>query len=88
MLYYTTWLISKLNSLKYICEKPYLSICIARWQVLLAEYNIINMTRKAVKGIVITDHLTDHIVEDYEPLNFDLPDVDMLIVEDGGEMND
>jgi len=27
-------------------------------------------------------------VEDYEPLNFDLPDVDMLIVEDGGEMND
>jgi hypothetical protein len=56
--------------------------------VLLAEYNIINMTRKAIKGIVITDHLTDHVVEDYEPLNFDLPDVDMLIVEDGGEMND
>jgi len=46
------------------------------------------MTRKAVKAIVITDHLTDHVVEDYEPLNFDLPNLDVLIVEDGGEMND
>jgi hypothetical protein len=25
MLYYTTWLISKLDPLKYICKKPYLS---------------------------------------------------------------
>jgi hypothetical protein len=27
-------------------------------------------------------------VEDYEPLNFDLPDEDVLIVEDTNEMND
>ncbi|KAG5226363.1 RNA-directed DNA polymerase (Reverse transcriptase), Ribonuclease [Salix suchowensis] len=32
MLYHTTWLISKLDPLKYICEKPYLSSRIARWQ--------------------------------------------------------
>ncbi|KAL9391863.1 hypothetical protein Peur_015783 [Populus x canadensis] len=31
ILYYTTWLISKLNLLKYICKKPYLSRRIARW---------------------------------------------------------
>ena len=31
MLYHTTWLISKLDPLKYICEKPYLSNQIARW---------------------------------------------------------
>jgi hypothetical protein len=49
MLYHTTWLISKLNTLRYICEKPYLSSRIARWQVLLAEYDVVYITRKAVK---------------------------------------
>jgi hypothetical protein len=84
MLYYTTWLISKLDPLKYICEKPYLSSIIARWQVLLAEYDIVFMTRKAVKGSVIADHLADHAMENYEPLNFDLPDEDVIVIENGG----
>ena len=57
---------SKLDPLRYICEKPYLSSRIARWQVLLAEYDIVYMTRKAVKGSVIADHLADHAMEDYE----------------------
>jgi len=86
MLYYTTWLISKLDPLKYICEKPYLSSRIARWQVLLAEYDIVFMTRKAVKGSIIADHLADHAMENYEPLNFDLPDEDVIVIEnEGGE---
>jgi len=78
MLYYMTWLISKLDPLKYICEKPYLSSRIARWQVLLAEYDIVFMMRKVVKESVIVDH----VVEDYELLNFDLLDVYMLTVKD------
>ena len=40
------------------------------------------MTRKVVKGSVIVDHLADHAMEDYEPLNFDLPDEDVLLVEE------
>jgi hypothetical protein len=59
-LYHTTWLISKLDLLRYICEKPYLSSRITRWQVLLAEYDIVYMTRKAMKGSVIADHLADY----------------------------
>ena len=85
MLYYTTWLISKLDPLKYICEKPYLSSRIARWQVLLAEYDIVFMTRKAVKGSIIADHLADHAMEDYEPLNFDLPNENVLAIKDDSE---
>jgi hypothetical protein len=46
------------------------------------------LTRKAVKGNTIADHLTNNIVEDYEPLNFDLYDEDVLVVKDDGEMND
>jgi hypothetical protein len=30
------------------------------------------MTRKAVKGSIIADHLADHAMENYEPLNCDL----------------
>ena len=80
MLYYTTWLVSKLDPLKYICEKPYLSHRIARWQVLLVKYNIVFMTRKAIKGIAIADYLADHVLKDYETLNFHLLDKDVLIV--------
>ncbi|KAL9368143.1 hypothetical protein Peur_039342 [Populus x canadensis] len=82
MLYHTTWLISKLDPLRYICEKPYLSSRIARWQVLLAEYDIIYITRKAVKGSIIADHLADHAMEDYESLDFEFPDEDVLAIEE------
>ena len=82
MLYHNTWLISKLDPLRYICEKPYLSSRIARWQVLLAEYDIVYMTRKAVKGSVIADHLADHAMKDYESLNFNFPDEDVFAIEE------
>jgi len=39
------------------------------------------MTKKAIKGIAIADYLADHVVKDYETLNFHLLDEDMLIVE-------
>jgi hypothetical protein len=38
------------------------------------------MTRKAVKGSAIADHLVDNAMEDYEPLDFDFPDEDVLSV--------
>ena len=41
MLYHTTWLIAKLDPIKFIFEKPALSERIARWQVLLSEFDIL-----------------------------------------------
>jgi hypothetical protein len=49
--------------------------------VLLVEYDIVYMTRKAVKGSVIVDHLEDNTIEDYEPLNFYFLYEDVLVVE-------
>jgi len=49
--------------------------------VFLAEYDIVYMTRKVVKGSVIANHLADNAIEDYEPLNFDFPNENMLVVE-------
>jgi len=56
--------------------------------VLLAEYNIVFMTRKVINGNAITDHLADHVVEDCEPLNFDLYEKNMLIVMNDSEESD
>ncbi|MCQ7416345.1 reverse transcriptase domain-containing protein, partial [Salmonella enterica] len=80
MLYYTTWLISKMDPVKYIFEKPSLSGRIARWQVLLSEYDITYVTRKSVKGSALADYLAQQPIEDYEPMKFDFPDEHILTV--------
>ncbi|GAU39398.1 hypothetical protein TSUD_397040 [Trifolium subterraneum] len=47
---HTTWLISKMDPIKYIFEKAALTGRIARWQMLLSEYDIEYRTQKAIKG--------------------------------------
>jgi hypothetical protein len=39
-----------MEPLKHIFEKPSLTGRIARWQMLLTEFDIIYVTKKAVKG--------------------------------------
>ena len=51
MLTHTTLLISKMDPIKYIFEKPALSGRIARWQMILTEYDIQYTTQKAIKGL-------------------------------------
>ena len=38
-------------------------------------------SRKAVKGSIIADHLANNAIEEYEPLSFDFPNKDVLIIE-------
>jgi len=57
MLSHTTWLISKMDPVKYIFEKPALTGRIARWQVLLSEFDIVYVTQKAIKGSALADYL-------------------------------
>ncbi|XP_022751308.1 uncharacterized protein LOC111300005, partial [Durio zibethinus] len=82
MLYHTTWLIAKLDPIKYIFEKPSLTGRIARWQVMLSEYDIIYVTQKAIKGSAIAEFLADRAVEDYEPMKLDFPDEDVMAIEE------
>jgi len=42
---------------KYIFEKPALTRRIARWQVLLFEFNIVYVTQKVIKGSALADYL-------------------------------
>ena len=87
---YTTWLLSRIDPIKYIFERPYLTSRIARWQALLSQYDIVYMTQKAVKGSAIADLLADHPRDDYEPASTEFPDEDILATykEEGNMLDD
>jgi len=72
----------------YIYDKPYLWSWIVRWQVLLAKYDIVYMKRKVVKGNAIVDLLANNAVEDYELLDFDFPNENVLLIEDEEKKTD
>ena len=65
MLNHATWLISKMDPIKYIFEKPALIGRIARWQMLLSEYDIEYRSQKAIKGSILVDYLAHQLIEDY-----------------------
>ena len=78
MLNNTTWLISKMDPIKYIFEKPALTGRISLWQMLLSEYDIEYRSQKAIKGSVLADHLTHQPIEDYQLVQYDFPDEEIL----------
>ncbi|XP_017974534.1 PREDICTED: uncharacterized protein LOC108661595 [Theobroma cacao] len=80
MLYHTTWLTAKLDLIKYIFEKPSLSGRVARWQVLLSEYDIVYVSQKAIKGSAIADFLAERVEENYGPMEFEFPDEDLMSI--------
>ena len=80
MMYDTTWLITRLDPIKYIFEKPSLSERIARWQMLLSEFDILYVSQKAIKGSSIVDFLAERANEEYEPMSFDFPNEDLMAV--------
>ena len=66
---YTTYLISCMDPLKYIFQKPMPTGRLAKWHIFLTEFDIIYITRTATKAQALTDHLAENpIDEEYEPL--------------------
>ncbi|XP_019432548.1 PREDICTED: uncharacterized protein LOC109339546 [Lupinus angustifolius] len=47
---------------------------ITRWQVLLSEYYIVYVTRKAIKASALADYLASQPIEKTEPMNQEFPD--------------
>ena len=82
MLTYTTWLIARMDPLKYVFEKPALTGRISQWQMLLSEYDIQYVTQKAIKGSVLADHLAHQSLPEYQPMKFDFPDEDVMVIGD------
>ena len=74
MLAHTTLLISKMDPIKYIFEKTALTGRIARWQMLLSEYDIEYHTQKAIKSSVLADYLAHQPVENHQSVEYEFPD--------------
>ncbi|XP_070045529.1 uncharacterized protein [Nicotiana tomentosiformis] len=52
---------------------------LAKWQILLCEYDIVYITQKAIKGQALADHLAENTMDkDYEPLTTYFPYEEVL----------
>ncbi|GMY17409.1 protein NYNRIN-like [Fagus crenata] len=71
-----------MDPIKYIFEKPALTGKIARWQVLLSEFDILFVARKAIKGQAIADYLADYPTEQLELMDSEFPDEDVMTVDE------
>ncbi|XP_058189346.1 uncharacterized protein LOC131306932 [Rhododendron vialii] len=67
----------------YLFEKPALTGKLARWLLLLVEFDLEYVTRKSVKGHAVAEFLADHPVDGPEDSDFVFPDEEVLtVVED------
>ncbi|XP_069143550.1 uncharacterized protein [Solanum lycopersicum] len=58
-----------MDPLKYIFQKGMPTGKLAKWQMLLSEFDIVYVTQKAIKAQALADHLAENPVdEEYEPL--------------------
>ena len=48
----------------------------------LSEYDIQYTTQKATKGSVLVDHLGHQVVDDYQSMNFEFPNENIMLITD------
>ena len=77
---YSILLVSRLDPLRYLFDRPVLTGRLMRWLVLLTEFDIQYVTQKSVKGSVVADHMASLLVSDDRPIDDDFPDVQFVSV--------
>ena len=81
MLAFKVLLIARMDPLKYLMEKPVQDGKIAKWVLLLSEFDIKYMTQKSMKGRVIANHLAHCSPEEAEEIQGDFLDEDIIGIE-------
>ncbi|XP_070012332.1 uncharacterized protein [Nicotiana sylvestris] len=80
---YTTYLISRLDPLKYIFKKLMPIERLEKWKILLTEFDIIYVTQTAMKAQALADQLAENPVnEEYEPLRKYFPDKEVMHIDE------
>ncbi|KAJ9678147.1 hypothetical protein PVL29_022899 [Vitis rotundifolia] len=74
---YSVHLISRLDPLRYLFDRPALVGRLMRWLVLLTEFDIHYVTQKSVRGSIVADHLASLPVSDGRAIDDDFPDEDV-----------
>ncbi|XP_019262195.1 PREDICTED: uncharacterized protein LOC109240029 [Nicotiana attenuata] len=76
-------LLYMMDPLKYIFQKPTPTGKLAKWQILLSEFDIVYVTQKAIKGQALADHLAENPVdEEYKPLRTYFLDEEVLFAKE------
>jgi len=73
--------ISKADPITYILSRPILNGRLAKWAVILKQYDLVYYPQRAVKGQALADFLADHPILDNWELNDDLPGEDVFFVD-------
>ena len=61
---YSIHLISRLDPLRYLFDRPALINRLMRWLVLLTKFDIHYVTQKSIRGCIVEDHLASLRVSD------------------------
>lgn len=78
MLTHTTCLIEKIDPLKNLLRKYSLRGRLEKWFMILSEFNIEYVERKAIKGQTIIDQLVETPLSDYQMLHIEFLDESIL----------
>ena len=70
---YSILLVSRLDPLRCMFDRPVLTDRLMRWLVLLIEFDIQYVTHKSVKGSVVVDHLASLPISDDKSIDDDFP---------------
>eukprot|EP01018_Ginkgo_biloba_P023210 Gb_34534 [translate_table: standard] len=85
MLNNKTKLIAKIDPLKYLLSKLALTHRMAKWVMLLSEFDIEYVNQKVIKGLVLTDHLAKALLSKNQPLIIGFPDESILSLDESPE---
>ncbi|XP_034679875.1 uncharacterized protein LOC117909936 [Vitis riparia] len=80
MIEYSVLLVSRLDPLRYLFDRPVLTSRLMRWLVLLTEFDIHYVTQKSVKGSIVTDHLASLPISDDKSVDDDFPDEKIVLM--------
>ena len=77
---YSIHLVSRLDPLRYLFDRPALIGRLMKWLVLLTEFDIHYVTQKSIKGSIVADHLASLLVSDDRAIDDDFPDEEIAVV--------
>ncbi|CAM8906321.1 unnamed protein product [Rhodiola kirilowii] len=78
---HTVHVVSKADPIKYILSRPVLSGRLAKWVMLLKQYDLVFVPQRATKGQAIADFFADHPVPAKWEFSIDLPGEDIFYID-------
>ena len=77
---YSVHLISRLDHLRYLFDRPTLVGQLMRWLILLTEFDIHYVTQKSIRWSILVNHFASLPVFDGRVIDDNFPDEDIVVV--------